>query len=161
MSVNPNELQRRLDSFKEACREAGIKVTHQRLEIFREVARSNEHPDARTVLKGVRKRIPEVSLDTVYRTLWLLKDLGMIGTLGTNVERTLFDANMSRHHHFVCVQCGIARDFYNPLFDELEAPDSIKEFGDALTTHVEVRGICSRCSNKPNKKCAQRKKGEK
>ena len=63
------------------------------------------------VFEGVRERMPTVSLDTVYRTLWWLKDLGLITTLGSSRERTRFDANLSRHHHFVCVQCGLTRDF--------------------------------------------------
>ena len=59
-----------------------MKLTHQRMEIFREVARTADHPDAQTVYERVRKRVPAVSLDTVYRNLWLLSDLGLLSTLG-------------------------------------------------------------------------------
>ena len=54
MRVPEAELARRLERFKVASREAGIKLTHQRLEIFREVASTGEHPDAETVFQGVR-----------------------------------------------------------------------------------------------------------
>ena len=48
------------------------------MEIFRELAQTGDHPDVETVFKGVRERMPTVSLDTVYRTLWWLKELGLI-----------------------------------------------------------------------------------
>ena len=121
MKVGKSEIQRRIERFEQMCRDAGVKLTHQRMEIFREVAQTGSHPDADTVWQGVRKRMPTISLDTVYRTLWLLNDLGLVGKLGAPREGTRFDANLSPHHHFVCVQCGLTLDFYSDeLDDELE-----------------------------------------
>lgn len=140
-----NELNHRMEQFKEGLKRAGVKMTHQRLEVFREVAQSNEHPDAETIYEGVRQRVPTVSLDTVYRTLWLLRDLGLVGTLGVARERTRFDANMSSHHHFVCSRCGTTYDFYSRDFDELSVPDSVRELGHVENAQVEVRGVCRAC----------------
>ena len=78
MNVDKTEVARRLEGFKAACKRAGVKLTHQRLEIFQEVAASVEHPDADMVFRAVQKRMPTVSLDTVYRTLSLLSDLGIV-----------------------------------------------------------------------------------
>jgi Fur family peroxide stress response transcriptional regulator len=130
------------------CRDAGIRLTCQRLEIFREVARTGEHPDAEMVYKRVRERMPTVSLDTVYRTLWLLIDHDLVTTLGPSRQRTRFDANLSRHHHFVCVRCGSTRDFYSEELDELKLPSSARAFGRIETTRVEARGVCRECSGK-------------
>ncbi len=127
---------------------SGSKVTHQRMEIFREVAQTGDHPDVETVFKGVRERMPTVSLDTVYRTLWWLKELGLVKTLGPLRERTRFDANLSRHHHFVCIQCGLTRDFYSDKFDKLKLPESAQSIGYAEMTQVEVKGICHQCASK-------------
>jgi Fur family peroxide stress response transcriptional regulator len=143
--MDPEELQQRLNRFKETLRRSGIKMTHQRMEVFREVARSGDHPDAETVFKGVRRRIPSVSLDTVYRTLWLLLDLGLITTLGPARDRVRFDGNASSHHHFVCTKCGMARDFCSEEFDQLRVPDTVKALGHVERTQVEFRGLCSRC----------------
>lgn len=132
--------------FEQACRAAGIKLTHQRIEIFREVAGTGDHPDAETIHRRVRKRMPTVSLDTIYRTLWMLVGLGMIQTLGAGRERARFDANLDQHHHFVCVKCGLTRDFYSKDFDELTLPISIEEIGRVEATHVEARGICRECA---------------
>ena len=148
MKVSSRELNQRMDRFHEDLRRSGVKLTHQRMEIFRELARSGDHPDADGIWRGVRKRVPTLSLDTVYRTLWLLLDLGLITTLGPSRERTRFDANMQAHHHFVCSLCGMTRDFYSEEFDSLETPQSARSFGEVETTHVEVRGVCCRCAGK-------------
>ena len=152
MRISKQEIEQRLKRFEQACRSEGIKLTQQRLEIFREVAKTGDHPDAETVCRGVRERIPTVSLDTVYRALWLLEELGLIATLGPPRERARFDANLSRHHHFVCVRCGLIRDFYSDPFDELRLPDSVNAYGQVETMHVEVRGICLKCSAKKQAK---------
>jgi len=153
MIVSKKELEQRMARFTETCRKSGAKLTHQRMEIFREVAQTGEHPDVEKVYKGVRERMPTVSLDTVYRTLWWLKELGLITTLGPPRERTRFDANLSRHHHFVCIQCGFTQDFYSDNFDKLTLPKSLKSIGHAEMTQVEVKGVCHRCAamEKPSK----------
>lgn len=140
------DLRQRLDHFEKVCRAAGLRLTHQRLEVFREVARSGEHPDAESIHRGVRKRLPTVSLDTVYRTLWLLTDLGLITILGPSRERTRFDANLDPHHHFVCVRCGLMRDFTCPELDAVALPAEAWAFGRIEATHVEARGLCRDCA---------------
>jgi Fur family peroxide stress response transcriptional regulator len=146
VKVDKDEVERRLKHFKEAAKKAGVKLTHQRLEIFREVAASVDHPSAEAVLKALKPRMPMVSLDTVYRTLWLLNDLGLVSTLGPKRESVRFDANLVHHHHYVCVRCGLVRDFDSAKLNALRIPESVAEFGSIDATHVEVRGVCSRCA---------------
>jgi len=146
LKIGNVEIGRRLEQFQAACRKAGVKLTHQRLEVFREIAGSTEHPDAETVFRGVRERVPTVSLDTVYRTLWLLDGLGLITTLGPRRESARFDPNIEPHHHYVCVQCGRAIDFESAELAALPIPAAVKRFGSVVTTHVEVRGSCSACA---------------
>ncbi|MHA1569475.1 MAG: Fur family transcriptional regulator [Alphaproteobacteria bacterium] len=148
MKISKQEVARRMERFEQVCRKAGVKLTHQRIEIFREVAQTGDHPDAEAVYRGVRKRIPTVSLDTVYRTLWMLNDFGLINTLGPSRERTRFDANLKNHHHFVCTRCGLTQDFYSDEFDRMRPPKSLKEFGKVESTHVEVRGVCRQCAKR-------------
>lgn len=148
MDVDPRELERRLQRFKGAARKAGVKLTHQRLEIFREVASSIEHPAVEAIFRAVQARMPTVSLDTVYRTLWMLEELGLITTLGPRRGAVRFDANLRPHHHFVCIQCGLTRDFVDPQFDALRAPDAVKGYGHIVGARVELRGVCRNCSKK-------------
>lgn len=152
MKIENIKVELRLEQFKAAAKEAGVKLTHQRLEIFREVASGLEHPDAETVFRAVQARMPTVSLDTVYRTLWMLNDLGLITTLGSRRESVRFDANIEHHHHYVCVCCGLARDFESAELNALRIPDAVKGFGSVVTTHVEVRGICDSCAKKKAEK---------
>ena len=160
MKTDKREIERRMMGFEQVCRSAGVKLTHQRMEIFREVAQTADHPDAETVCQGVRKRIPTISLDTVYRTLWLLSDLGVITTLGSPRERTRFDANLRRHHHFVCRRCGLTRDFFSNMFDELRLPQSVKTIGSVETTHLEARGVCRKCATKEPARSKRKKERE-
>jgi Fur family peroxide stress response transcriptional regulator len=146
MKVADEELERRLGSFQATAKEKGIKLTHQRLEIFREVAASLEHPDAEAIYKALHPRLPTVSLDTVYRTLWLLNDLGLVATLGPRRESVRFDANTKPHHHYICVRCGLARDFESDELSRIPVPESVKGFGSVVSRHVEVRGICDTCA---------------
>lgn len=148
MKIKKKEVEQRMKRFEGVCRAEGIKLTHQRIEIFREVAQAGDHPDADQVFQRVRGRVPTVSLDTVYRTLWLLKDLGLVVMLGSSRERTRFDANLDSHHHFVCGQCGFTRDFYSADLDNISLPDSVDTLGEIEATHVEVRGVCRECVEK-------------
>jgi len=162
MELGPEALQKRMNDLKDGLRRSGVKLTHQRLEIFHEVAKSGDHPDAETVFNGVRERVPTISLDTVYRTLWLLLDLGLVTTLGSPRERVRFDANTSPHHHFVCRKCGMAHDFCSEEFDQLKIPDTVRTLGSVEKAQVEVRGVCLRCSKEINPRdCASRKKENK
>lgn len=154
MKIERNEHERRVEQFKAAAKTAGVKLTHQRLEIFREIAASVDHPDAESVFRAVQERMPTVSRDTVYRTLWTLNDLGLITTLGPRRDSVRFDANLEPHHHYVCVLCGLARDFESVELDTLRIPNTVKKFGSIVATHVEVRGICDRCSKEEARKSA-------
>lgn len=138
-------VERRLDRLQAAARAAGVKLTHQRLEIFRALASSHEHPDADAVYRAVRRRLPTVSLDTVYRTLWTLHDLGLVATLGPQRDRIRFDANLEPHHHFVCVRCGLVRDFQSEPLSNLPLPEEVTALGSVHDAHVEVRGTCQPC----------------
>jgi Fur family peroxide stress response transcriptional regulator len=141
-----DERQDRLNQFKEGLRRSGVKLTNQRLEICLEIARAENHPDAEQVYKGVRERIPGISLDTVYRTLWLLLEMGLINSLGTPRDRIRFDGNIAPHHHFVCTKCGAAYDFYSRDFDQLQVPEEVQTYGIVQKTQVEVKGVCRQCS---------------
>jgi Fur family peroxide stress response transcriptional regulator len=134
-----------VDGLRMMFKRAAVKLTHQRLEIYRELAGSREHPHAERIFQGVRQRLPTIALDTVYRTLWLFIDSGLITTLGLPQGRARFDANMERHHHFICTKCGAAHDFYSADLDALPLPQAVLALGRVTGTHVEVRGLCAQC----------------
>jgi Fur family peroxide stress response transcriptional regulator len=148
VNIEDQEIERRLEQFRSAAKEMGIKLAHQRLEIFRAVASSVEHPSAEAVYKAVPRTLPTVSPDTVYRTLWLLTDLGLVTTLGPRQDSLRFDANLEHHHHYLCVRCGLVRDFENTELNALRIQDPVNRFGQVVSAHVEVRGVCASCAKK-------------
>lgn len=132
--------------FADKLRQAGIKLTHQRMEVLKEIAGRMDHPDAASVFERVRERVPTISLDTVYRTLWMLKEAGLVTTLGPSHDRVRFDTNTSPHHHFVCTKCGKTEDFYCDDFNSLRAPDAVGAMGMVMESQVELRGVCTACA---------------
>jgi Fur family peroxide stress response transcriptional regulator len=148
VNIDKDEIEQRIMRFERICRDAGVKLTHQRMEIYRQVAGTSDHPDARTVYRGVRQRIPTMSLDTVYRTLWLFTDLGLITTLGPPHESARFDANFHQHHHFICRRCGLTRDIDGRMIEKLKVPPMVEDIGTIEMMHVEARGVCHQCAAK-------------
>jgi Fur family peroxide stress response transcriptional regulator len=146
MKVESSEVERRLEHFKSKAHQAGIKLTHQRLEIMREIASRLDHPDAESIYDEIRQRIPGVSLDTVNRTLWILYDLNLIATYGQPRESVHFDPNPAPHHHYICVRCGIIRDLAAPEFDEFALASLAPVYGSVLAFRVELSGLCEGCS---------------
>ncbi|MDD5087765.1 MAG: Fur family transcriptional regulator [bacterium] len=138
-------VEERLRKFQEACRARGLKITPQRLEIFRELASSNEHPSVEEIFERIRHRMPTVSLDTVYRTLATLNDTGVVSRVEVLDDRSRFDANTEPHHHFVCVRCKRVVDFEWPLFDHLQIPEELRGVGVIHQPHAELRGVCNAC----------------
>jgi Fur family peroxide stress response transcriptional regulator len=145
-------IEKQMHAFGEACARLGIKVTHQRMEIFRVVVSTEEHPEVVSVHRRVKKRIPTISLDTVYRNLKLLAEHGLISIVGMSQESLRFDGNMRPHHHFSCMKCGMIRDFSSEGAGYPEIPDAAKAFGAPLSLHLEVKGICTACQRSVQRK---------
>jgi len=145
-----------LGKLRRELQSAGLRMTPQREEVYREMIRSSGHPGAAEVHAAVRRRLPSISLDTVYRTLWKLAELGLLRPLVTTGDRIRFDAVLETHHHFVCTRCGRTIDFTSSELDDLEIPEAARRLGSVWDVHVEVRGICRRCAEEEQ----QTKKGE-
>ncbi|MCB1173789.1 MAG: transcriptional repressor [Leptospiraceae bacterium] len=152
MRAVDQNIEERLQFFKGRCKDRGLKITNQRIEIYREIAGREDHPDAEAIHQAIQKKLPAVSLDTVYRTLWLFADIGLISQMGPRQERYRFDANMKPHHHFVCRECGLTQDFYEETFNQLGVPEIVSTFGQVESSHIELRGMCLQCQAKKPKR---------
>lgn len=151
MRIPKAVVEERMARFAEICRNRGIKITHQRLEIYREMVSTEEHPDAMVVYGRLRKRMPTISLDTVYRNLRTLEEEGLLSIVGMSHERIRFDANLEPHHHFTCMKCGKIRDFQSEQSAYLECPEEAKGFGKPVSLYLEVKGVCKECQ-RPGKR---------
>lgn len=133
-----------LEAFKKICREAGLRVTHQRFEIFRALDQSMDHPSTEDVYHTVKRRLPTIALDTVYRTLTMLEQNGVLARVRLDTKAR-FDSNLKTHHHFICTECNSIDDFYWPSFDRMDLPAEKAPWGRIDAARVEVRGICQAC----------------
>lgn len=147
---NSSEQFLRLEEFKRLCRERSLRLTKQRLEVFRAVAASREHPGAEAVFERVRRTLPNISLDTVYRTLASLEEAGVVTRVGAS-HKARFDARPEPHYHFVCTNCAEVYDVFPPAGSRgLPVPENIREFGEVKNVNLQFRGICRRCLSAAN-----------
>jgi Fur family peroxide stress response transcriptional regulator len=142
------KLEPGLKRFVENCRRAGLKVTPQRMAVYKALVTSKEHPSAEMVLHRVRKIMPNVSLDTVNRTLLTLADIGSASLLEGSGEVRRYDGVAARHQHFKCVKCKKVFDFHYKPFDDIKVPASIGKKFRVLRKAVYLEGICDSCGIK-------------
>ena len=148
MTAGSDALDRRVRQLSQGLRDAGLRLTHQRLEIVRAIAADTTHPDVETVYTVVRERVPTISLDTVYRTLATLTDRGLITRVAFLPGPVRYDANQTRHHHFVCTRCGLVRDVEDGDLDAIRATPEVDRIGRTEDVTVQFRGVCADCRKK-------------
>ena len=144
----PEDLTEKMDAFKERCRRAGLKVTPQRMAVLRTLIESKEHPSAEAVFRQVRKTFPNISLDTVNRTLLMLSENSLAFTVAGSGGPKRFDGNLKPHHHIKCTKCQRIIDFYHEPFDDIQVPERVKEAFTVSKITVYLEGICDKCSAK-------------
>jgi len=119
--------------------------TPQRRVILHELRQLKSHPTAAELYAVVRKRLPRVSLGTIYRNLEVLNEDGMIHKLEFAGSETRFDGLLEQHDHVRCTECGRIEDIF--LRDSALAPARPTELaGFAVTGHrLEYFGVCPDC----------------
>jgi Fur family peroxide stress response transcriptional regulator len=137
----------RTDIMLRDLKQAGLRLTPQRIAIVRELADDGSHPTAQELFERLRPAFPTMSFATVYNTIDALAKLGLVGSLrlGSAVR---FDPNTSAHHHAICDACGKVIDL--PATEE-EPPAAVKrtvaQAADFAVRSEEkiYRGLCGRC----------------
>jgi Fur family ferric uptake transcriptional regulator len=124
----------------------GYAVTTQRRVIFSELALSTDHPTAEALYLRLRRRLPELSLATVYKNLHLLASVGLARAVATPVGKARFDAGCERHHHLRCVSCGEIVDLFDARL-EVGVPEDIpvRTGFVVLDSEVQLSGVCPAC----------------
>jgi Fur family zinc uptake transcriptional regulator/Fur family ferric uptake transcriptional regulator len=128
-------------------RQNGLKITPQRQEIVKVLLKSG-HKCAEDIHRQVICKFPNVSLDTVYRNLNKLKELGIIDTVNfaDGRQRYEFCDSGSHHHHLVCLGCGKHEELNFCPLDFLDC-SKIKDKNFKIKEHkFEVFGYCSDCA---------------
>ena len=92
-------------------RKNGYKVTTQRLAIYNFLISREDHPSAYQIYQTLKNDYPTISLGTVYKTLDLLEELGLVQKLGFTEDRVRYDPDMELHINMVCSKCGTIYDY--------------------------------------------------
>lgn len=138
----------KIAEFIETCRRHQLKITPQRVAIYRELLQSAMHPSADALYQIVRKEFPNISFDTVNRTLLTFANIGVANVVEIFGGAKRFDPNTMDHHHLHCVQCGKITDFHHRHFDDLDNPKDVPGNFRILDKRIVLKGICNECSNK-------------
>ena len=129
-----------------ALRARGMRVTPQRVIVHRALRELDRHVTADELLDAVGDRLPNVSLPTIYATLDLLEELGMVRRV-QRAGTTLFDPRTDAHHHLVCTVCGSIEDLASELDTvALERAAGASGFAPERVEAV-VHGRCAACRN--------------
>ncbi len=140
-----------LFSLRQHCQKHGLRVTPKRVLIYEELMAASDHPTPEMLLSRVRAKYPDISLDTVYRTLATFHEIGLVGIVeGFSLSRR-YDPNQTPHHHARCTQCQKILDFDAPNYDQLEIPGSIQSNFDDCRVRVTIEGRCKRCQQSQTK----------
>jgi Fur family ferric uptake transcriptional regulator len=122
--------------------------TRQRQVILEELRAIHCHPTASELHEMVRRRLPRISLGTVYRTLDLLVRLGAVQRLESGRGQARFDGNPDRHHHVRCVGCGQVADMRTGPSKQARRGDQQIGGYEILGLRVEYIGICPACRDR-------------
>ena len=139
------EVDEKIRWFTDLCRKKNLKVTPQRIEIYKELIKTDEHPSAETLYEKVRKTYTNISFDTVNRTLLTLSEIGAACIVEGSGDVRRFDGGMEKHQHFKCVKCKRILDFHHKPFDIIRLPASIGNKYTVLRKSVYLEGICDLC----------------
>lgn len=147
-SGGKGKLKERMNAFQAKCREAGLKVTPQRMAVYKVLIESKQHPSAEMVCRKVRKVVPNISLDTVNRTLLTLARIGAASIVEGSGDVKRFDGCLETHQHFKCIKCRRIFDFHYKPFDNIAVPKNISRKFTVLRKTVYLEGICDLCAKK-------------
>ncbi len=142
-----NDFQKLDASIIKALRGKGYKATPQRIAIGRFALRSRDHPTAQRIYGEVKRIYPTVSLATVYKTIQILKEVGLIQELNLFQGQTRFDPDTHPHIHLVCLGCGRIMDWEEPMVSEIMAKVAAANFS-ATGQNFDVYGNCQSCDRK-------------
>ena len=140
----------RLQDFVEKCRAHNLKITPQRMAIYRELLNSTEHPTVDAMFQTIKKEFPNISYDTVSRTLLTFAEIGIVDLVEVFGGAKRFDPNVTHHHHLHCVSCGKILDFHNDQYNNLDIPDEVRQNFRVFSSRVVLKGICEQCSKSGN-----------
>ena len=125
-------------------------MTRQRQVILEALRASDTHPTGDEVYRWARRKLPHISLGTVYRNLELLFEAGLVGKLQYSGARR-FDGRASTHEHLRCLACGKVEDLVVETMAGVDRQVAEQSGYEVTEHHLEVVGYCPPCREKRKK----------
>jgi Fur family ferric uptake transcriptional regulator/Fur family peroxide stress response transcriptional regulator len=129
-------------------RERGLRATSQRVVMHRLLRDRNRHVSAEELLSEASERLPGVSLPTVYATLELFEQLGVVRRVNGGGGTLLWDTRTDTHHHMICRSCGRIEDMETALDLERARRSAARSGFQPDRTEVVVSGLCADCARR-------------
>lgn len=135
----------------ELLRQKGFKVTPQRLAIYNALCNTKSHPNAEMIFHKLQPYYPTMSLATIYKTVDILNEIGLINILNIGEDSFRYDANITPHAHICCLKCGRIEDLILPDLDTIKTKVENQTNYELTDTKVYFYGTCSECRAKEAK----------
>lgn len=132
-----------VEKYVDAFRANSVKITPQRLGIFKILDGNTSHPSAEDIYNDLKREHPTVSFATVYNTLDKLYELNLLLKLNIEDEKKHFDPDTSQHHHFLCKKCKSIIDIFEDVDVSLSSETKSKIKIDGY--HIYFYGVCNDC----------------
>ncbi len=126
-------------------KEKKLKLTPQRLAVYKYLMSTKEHPSAEVIYKAIQKDFPTMSLATVYKALKTLVEVGLVQELNVGEGNFRYDGNMNSHPHIQCINCGKVDDLMNISLDHLNTEVEQKSNYKVLSNQTYFYGLCKDC----------------
>jgi len=135
-------------STSETLSQLGYRLTPQRLMILEAVEGADSHISAEEIYSQVYARYPHLNISTIYRTLELLKELGLVTETDLGDGRVRYHSiRKGRHHHLICQKCGqvfdIEEETLSPLWSEINQQYDFQ----VDMKHLAFFGLCAKCQS--------------
>ena len=131
--------------FRDLAWKHGLAATHQRQVVYEAVIAAHGHHSPEKIYATVRKRIPSISLATVYNNLRLFVERGLLREVSPHSSTLRVDGNLEPHHHLVCMRCKSVQDIEGDFIDFKRLSPHVPDGFDLTQPLVEVFGLCRRC----------------
>jgi Fur family transcriptional regulator, peroxide stress response regulator len=145
MDLSRAAIDGRLAVFRRRCGELGLALTPQRLAIYQMLAADDSHPSAEEIYRRIKPDIPSLSLGTVYRTLELFEEQGLVARVHAFGDQARFDANLEPHYHLVCIRCRSVSDREDSRLQAEPVGEQVLDGFLVLSRQVHLLGICPQC----------------
>ncbi len=133
-----------VDNLVEKFKRKRLKITPQRLGIFRILEENSMHPSAEDVFKEIRESYPTISFTTVYKTLEIMEKMGEILRVTIDEQRKHYDPDTNVHHHIICSKCNKISDIKKEYIKPRLPREVLDEFTPS-SYQISFYGICKKC----------------